>query len=80
MALAKARQYRCYLTHLDYHQKKEEEENENKKDYKKVTFLLFAEMMEERRRLHRYHSQHKFLCLTYMNLSLNYAYKEIKII
>jgi len=35
---------------------KEEEENKNKEEHKKVTFLLLAETMEERRRLHRYYS------------------------
>ena len=41
-------------------------ENESKEEYKQLLPLLL-ETMEERRRVHRCHSQHMPLSLTYMN-------------
>ena len=72
------------LDRLDTHQKskdekqKREEEYKNKEKHKQVTFLLLVEIIEERRRLHQYHSQHKSLCYLHESQS-NYAYKEIKV-
>jgi len=66
MALAKARQYQCYLTHLNYHQNRKwksrkKKNKKNKEEHIRGTFLLIAETVKERRRLHRCHFQHKSL-------------------
>ena len=52
---------------VERRKRKQKLRDEHKKnDY----LLLLAETMEERRRVHRCHSQHKPLSLTYMNLNL----------
>ena len=62
--------FTCILIKTKEVKQKEEEENKSKEEHKKYYLLLLAETMEERRRIHRCHSQHKPLSLTYMNLHL----------
>ena len=58
---------------------KEEEENKRKYEHKQMFTYITCRNNGRKEEVHRCRSQHKPLYLTYMNLSLNYTYKEIKI-
>jgi len=84
VALAKARFFRCYKTHLDcnWYQKKLKGRRTRKQRRTKkfIPFDYIESRWKKGGKLLRCHSQHKSLFHTYMNLSLIYVYKEIKII
>ena len=53
--------------------------NKSKDKHKKKLPFIACRNDGRKEEEHRCHSQHKPLSLTYMNLSLNYTYKEVKI-